>query len=160
MRVIRQKTESYTILVRSEYCRGTEWSIIKLEMMPILWKLVHMLLNVCQFQSNNRKGILSEFTFFSKARLGISENANYSVQIQAEFRWFYATDQCSNFPWWVANFGWKCFVGKMYLLGQGWFSEIVNVLVAVIAFSAILKYIVKGFPSLRPKAKGLLPWKS
>ena len=74
--------KSYTIVVRSEYCRSTEWSIIKLEIMPILWKLVHMLLNVCQVESNNRKGLLSEFTFFSKVRLGISENAIYSVQIQ------------------------------------------------------------------------------
>ena len=127
--------------------------------MPILWKLVHMLLNVCQVESNDKKGILSEFAFFSKARLGISENAVYSVQIQAKFRWFYATDQCSEFPWSVTLFGQICFVGRMYLLGQGWFSQVLNLLVVVIVCYAILNYIAEPFPSMRPKAKGLLPWK-
>ena len=75
--------------------------------------------NVCQFESNNRKGILSEFIYFSNARFGISENAIYLMQIQATFRWFYATDQCSNVEWSVAKSLVGCFVGRMYLFGQG-----------------------------------------
>ena len=112
-----------------------------------------MLLNVCQVDLNDRKGILSDFTFFLKARLRISENAVYSVQIQAKFRWFYAADQCSNIPWSVPNFGRICFVGRMHLLDQGWFSKVVNVSVVVIACYAISKYIEEPFPSLRPKVR-------
>ena len=53
-------------MVGDEYCRCTEWSIIKLEIMPILSKFVHMLLNFCQVESNNRKGISVSLHYFQR----------------------------------------------------------------------------------------------